>query len=86
MAHNGCGLFGLLGDRMRLFDRTACRAIRDIRSRKFKRPSIVAAAGVEFRSMVSEGEQVSLKKLIESKPRGVDLCEFTSSSSTAASR
>ncbi|HEX3341444.1 MAG TPA: hypothetical protein VHT68_19985 [Pseudolabrys sp.] len=59
---------------MRLLDRTACRTIRDIRARKFKRPpAVVAAAGAELSSMLREGERVSPKKLIEAKPRGVEL-------------
>jgi hypothetical protein len=60
---------------MRLLDRTACRTIRDIRAREFEcPPAVVAAAGVELSSMVREGERVSPKKLIEAKPRGVELC------------
>ena len=60
---------------MRLLDRTACRATRDVRAREFEcPPAVVAAAGVELSSMVREGERVSPKKLIEAKPRGVELC------------
>jgi hypothetical protein len=62
----GWGPIGIHRDRMRLLDRTACRTIRDIRAREFERPpAAVAAAGVELRGMVCEGEQVSPKKLIE---------------------
>jgi hypothetical protein len=71
----GWGLIGIRRDRTRLLDRTACRTIRDIRAREFERPpAVVAAAGVELRGMVCEGEQVSPKKLIEAKPCGVELC------------
>src|SRR5215470_19414037 len=59
---------------MRLLDRTACGTIGDIRAREIERPpAIVAAAGVELRGMVREGEQMPLKKLIEAKTRDVEL-------------
>ena len=60
---------------MRLLDRTACWTICDIRTREFERPpAVIAAAGVELSGMVREGEQMSPKKLIETKPCGVELC------------
>jgi hypothetical protein len=50
------------------------RTIRDIRARKFERPpAVVAAAGVELRGMVGEGEQVFLEKRLEAQSRGVEL-------------
>jgi hypothetical protein len=59
---------------MRLLDGTACGTIGDIRARELERPpAIVAAAGVELRGMVREGEQMPLKKLIEAGPRGIEL-------------
>src|SRR5262245_59054731 len=52
--HLGLALDDLC-DRMRLLDRTACRPIRDIRARELERPpAVVAASGVELRSMVRE--------------------------------
>ena len=49
--------------------------IRDIRASELERPpTVVAAAGVELRGMVREGELMSPKKLIEAKPCGVELC------------
>src|SRR5262249_36369713 len=63
-----------LCDRMRLLDRAASRTIRDIRSGQLERPpEVVAAAGVEFRGVVREGEQVSPKKLLEAEPCGGEL-------------
>ena len=60
---------------MRLLECTTRRAIRDIRAREFERPpAVIAAASVELRGMVREGEQVSLKKLIEAKACGLELC------------
>ena len=57
-----------------LLERAARRTIRDIHARELERPpAVVAAAGVELRGMVREGEQVSPKKLIEAKPCGVEL-------------
>jgi hypothetical protein len=57
-----------------LLNRTARLTIRDIRSREFERPAaVIAAARVELRSMVCEGEQVSPKKLLEAKPCGFEL-------------
>src|SRR4030095_1266391 len=71
-------LYGFIGIRrnlVRLPDRTMCRTICDIRTREFERPpAVVSAGGVELRGMVRESEQVSLKKLIEAKARGVELC------------
>jgi hypothetical protein len=59
---------------LRLLDRPACRSIRDIRAGELERPPVlVAAADVELRSMIRKGERVSLKKLFEAKPRGVEL-------------
>ena len=56
--------------RLRLLYRTTCRTIRDTCAREFERPpAVVATAGIEFRSMVGEGEQVPLKKLIEAGGR-----------------
>jgi hypothetical protein len=50
---------------MRLLDRTSCRTIVYIRAREVERPSaVVAAAGVRFRGMVREGEQVFAKKIV----------------------
>ena len=67
-------LIGNQRDRMRLLDGTARRTIRDIRARELERPpAIVAAAGVELRGMVREGEQMSPKKLIEAGPCGIEL-------------
>ena len=84
---SGCGLIGSIHrDRMRLLDRTACRTIRDIRAREFERPpAVVAAAGVELRGMVREGEQVSPKKLFEAETCGVELCLGLFESSLARS-
>ena len=66
--------FGIQRDRMRLLDRTACWTIRHIRSREFKCPAaVVTAAGVKLGGVVSEGEQVSPKKLIEAGPRCFEL-------------
>ena len=60
---------------MRLLDRTACRTIRDIRAREFERPpAVVAAAGVELRGMVREGEQVFPRSSSKPRPCGVELC------------
>ena len=59
---------------MRLLKRSTCRPIRDIRACKFERPlAVVAAAGVEFGGVIREGEHVSLKKTIETSPRGIEL-------------
>ena len=78
-------------DRPRLLDRTACRTIRDIRAREFERPpAVVAAAGVELRGMIREGEPVSRKKLIEANTCGVELClslvNLSCANSTSARR
>jgi hypothetical protein len=49
----------LTGDGVRVLEGTPCRAIRNIHARKFERPpAVVAAAGVELRGMVREGEPV----------------------------
>src|SRR5215831_18256049 len=62
------------GDCTHLLKGTACGTIGDIRARELERPpAIVAAAGVELRGMVREGEQMPLKKLIEAKTRDVEL-------------
>ena len=75
MTSCSCGLIGIAARSHEPAERTACRTIRDIRAREFERPpAVVAAAGVELRGMVREGEQVSLKKLLEAKPCGVELC------------
>jgi hypothetical protein len=59
---------------MCLLDRTACRAICDIRAREFERPpAVVAAASVELRGMIRKGERVSPEKLIEANTCGVEL-------------
>jgi hypothetical protein len=51
--------------RLHLFERPTGRAVRDVRARELERsPAVVAAAGVELRSMVGEGKRVSGKKLI----------------------
>src|SRR5262249_6700786 len=64
------GPIGIHHYRLRLLYRTTSRTIRDIGAREFERPPAVAAtAGIEFRSMVGEGEQVPLKKLIEAGGR-----------------
>jgi hypothetical protein len=61
-------------DRIGLLDRTACRTIRDIRARELERPpAVVAAASVELRGMIREGEPVPPKKLIEANTCGVEL-------------
>jgi hypothetical protein len=71
---SGCGLISSGSYFIHLLDRTACRTIRYIRVRNLERPSAVgAAAGVELRGMVREGEQVFAKKIIKAKPRGVEL-------------
>jgi len=55
-----CGLIDIRCDRLQLFDRLVCRAVRDIHTRELQRPSVVvAAAGVELRSMVRKSEQMS---------------------------
>src|SRR5262245_50719136 len=60
---------------MRLLERTACRTIRDIRARELERaPQVVAAAGVELRGMIREGELVSVQKLFEAEACSVELC------------
>ena len=59
---------------MRLFDGTACGTIGDIGVRQLEGPpAIIAAAGVELRGMVREGEQMPPKKLIEAGPGGIEL-------------
>src|SRR5215510_5018059 len=61
-------------DRIGLLDRTACRTIRDVRARKLERPSaVVAAAGVELRGMVREGERVFLEQLFETRARRIEM-------------
>jgi hypothetical protein len=71
----GCGPMGFHRDRMRLFDRTACRTIRNINTREFQSPpTVVAAAGVELRGMVGKREYVSPKEIIEATACGVELC------------
>ena len=66
---------GFHRDRMRLFDRTACRTIRNINTREFQSPpTVVAAAGVELRGMVGERECVSPKEIIEATACGIELC------------
>lgn len=61
--------------RKRLLNCTACRAIRDIRTREFEgSPDIIAATSVEFRSMVREREKMPLKKLLEANSGGAELC------------
>jgi len=72
---NGCGLSCTGSDLIHLLDRTTCRTIRDIDAREFERsPAVAAAAGIKFRGMVCEGEQVFSKKLLEAQPCGVELC------------
>src|SRR6516225_11151549 len=62
------------GDCTHLLNGTACGTIGDIRARQLKRPpAIVAAAGVELRGMVREGEQMPPKELIEADPRVIEL-------------
>ena len=59
---------------MGLLDRTARRTIRGIRAGEFEgSPTVVTAAGIEFRGMVGESERVSPKKRIEPEPCGVKL-------------
>src|SRR5882672_3714489 len=61
-------------DCTRLLHRGARRTISDIRARELERaPTVVAAAGVELRGMVREGEQVLPEKLLEAKPCGVEV-------------
>src|SRR5262245_35656318 len=61
-------------DRILLVERTAGRTIRNIRAREVECPSeITAAAGIEFRTMVREGEHMFLEKLLEAKPCGFEL-------------
>ena len=70
----GRRLIGFHRDRMRLVDRAECRTIRNIHARELEcPPTVVAAAGVELRCMVREGEQVLPEKLIEAKPCGLEL-------------
>ena len=70
-----CGLIGDHRDCMLLLDRTARGTISDIRARELERPpAIVAAAGVELRGMVREGEQVFFKKLFKAGSCGIELC------------
>lgn len=59
---------------MRLLDSTACGTIGYIDTHEFERsPAIVAAAGIELRGMVGEGERVLAKKLIEAIASGIEL-------------
>ena len=67
-----CGLIAIRCDRLQLFDRLVCRAVRDIHARELERPSVVvAAAGVEVRSMVRKSQQMSSEQLFEARPCGV---------------
>lgn len=57
-----------------LFDRATRQTIRHIQALKVERPSVVvAAAGVELRSMVSEGEKVFRQKTVEAAPRCIEM-------------
>src|SRR5262245_59919964 len=61
-------------DLTRLPDCTTRRTIRNIDARELQRaPLIVAAAGVELRSMIGEGQQVRSQKSFESKSSRVEL-------------
>src|SRR5262249_55436041 len=73
--NTGAGSSVFTRDRMSLFDRAACRSISDVRVREFEcPPTVVAAAGIEFRRMVSESKQMFPEKLLETMARCVELC------------
>src|ERR1043166_7971126 len=59
---------------MQLPDGTAGRAVRDIGARKLEAPpAVVAARGVELRTMVRKGEQVPAQQFVEAGPCGLEL-------------
>jgi hypothetical protein len=61
-------------DRVRLLERTTCRTIRAIRARELEWSlAVIAAARVEVRGMIREGEQVFPKPGFEPGPRGIEL-------------
>ena len=58
----------------RLLDGTTCWTVRCIGASEFERPSaIVAATGVERRSVVRDGQQVLFKKPVEGTTCGIQL-------------
>jgi hypothetical protein len=63
-----------VSDRVHLPGRTTRRTIRSVHARKRERaPAIIAATGIEFRRVISEGEQVFPGKCLEPYSRGFEI-------------